>query len=221
MDDVVDPVVQDLLELAKPSANLENTSDHLRVQKHAAVLVDLLRLQAERFVQRHSSEPLIEQFFGDGTPLSTTETIVSQWDKFRVRRAGRACREYLVQRVFLIILSGIQCACLGDVRLMLDKTADTHYNAMRQLWKGARAFGHTGIVISHFVFDRTVMSAMRRRIRQFFAALEYHLTETRPEEAVRLILMSWVTFSGCAAHDFHNALKWGVCMFSASSGALG
>ena len=42
------------------------------------------------------------------------------------------------------------------------------------------------------------------------AALKYHLTETRPAETVRLILMSWVTFSGCAAHDFHNAMKW-VC----------
>ena len=52
MDAVVDPVVQDLLELAKPSANLENTSDHRRVQKHAAVLVDFLRLQAERIVQK-------------------------------------------------------------------------------------------------------------------------------------------------------------------------
>ena len=133
MDAVVRPVVEDLLELAKPSANLENTSERRRVQKHAAVLVDLLRLQAERFVQQHSSEPLLEQFCSDGTPLTTTETIVTQWDKFRVRRAGRACREYLVQRVFLSVLSGMQCVCFGDIRLMLDKTTNAHYNAMRQL----------------------------------------------------------------------------------------
>ena len=88
----MDPVVQELLELAKPSALLETTYRR-RIHKHAAVLVDLLRLQAERFVQRHSSE-LLEQFCSDGTPLSTAETIVTQWDKFRVRRAGRAKRRF-------------------------------------------------------------------------------------------------------------------------------
>ena len=69
MDAVVRPVVEDPLELAKPSANFENTPERRRVQKHAAVLVDLLRLQAERFVQRHSSEPLLEQFCSDGTEV--------------------------------------------------------------------------------------------------------------------------------------------------------
>ena len=68
MDAVVRPVVEDLLELLLPSANLEDRSERRRVQKHAAVLVDFWRLQAGRFGRREEA-PLLEQFCSDGTEV--------------------------------------------------------------------------------------------------------------------------------------------------------
>ena len=181
-----------------------------RTEKHATVLCDFLKLEAERFVRDNEEEALLEQFQSDGTPVTTTERHAVKWDNFNIRRAGRVCREYLVQRLWLSTLRGACCVLFGVLRLMYNKTHLTSYAGMVELWGGARLAGHKGFLISHHTFDRAVMSSMARRIKQRAAALELHMVNTAGDEAALLILKTWITVVGCQLHDYHNALKWAV-----------
>ena len=203
--------IQDIEYLARPAAILSNHDIEL-AEKHTEVLKDFLENAADQFVSEHRSEALLEQFLSDGTPLSTTERVRCNWDKFRVTRSAKSCKEYLVQRLFLTVSSAVM-TLLADVRPMFDKTGLTSYNGIVSLWAGARQLGHTGFLLSHSCFDRAVVSVMHRRIKQRAAAYDLHLVYSNPDMAEWLILTNWTTIVGCAAHDFHNALKWSVLLY--------
>ena len=201
--------VEELLWLSQPSQVLDKR-DVERVEKHAIVFQDFLAARAHRFLEERLHSPILETFMSDGTPISTMERHHIDWDNFHINRAGKVCREFLVQRLWLQDSHGSISCLFGDIKLMQDKTHLTSYAGMTSLWQGARALGHKSFVLSHHVFDRAIMSAMRHRIRQRTAAWDFHLACTSADEAPVLILMTWVTVVGCQLHDYQNGLKWAV-----------
>ena len=181
-----------------------------RVEKLVTCFLDFLQARVFRWLGERPDVTILQTLSADGTPITTVETHSVDWDKFKIRRTGRRCREYLVMRCWLQDPEGSVTCLFDDVKRMSDKTALTHYNGIVRLWKGARAHGHRGFLIAHHVFDRAVHEAVTRRMDQRQAAFEYHLTCTMGSAAVLLILKTWTTSGGCVLHDLQNALKWAV-----------
>ena len=137
----------EFLRLSRPSLCL--SSDELaNVDRHVEVFGRFLDLRAQHFVARHADEPLLEQFFSDGTPFTTQERETINWDTYKVTRAGRECKDYLMQRVFLSSASGNSTAILKEPRLMHTKHHLVSYQGMTELWQGCRMAGAKDVVVS-------------------------------------------------------------------------
>ena len=75
-----------------------------------------------------------------------------------------------------------------------------------------RARGHTGNVVPHVCFDHALYSALTRQAKQA-CALCYETAGRDSDGAGRAAsweLLGWVLAAGCARHDTHSALRWGV-----------
>ena len=106
--------------------------------------------------------PLVEVLMQDGTPLRTCSMHVRGSGNLSVNRRAREGHEWLVPRVFLMDMLDKKVALFTELLDMLDKTAATHHAAGVDLWPGARVLGHTGLLISHGVWDRAIQSACEK-----------------------------------------------------------
>ena len=129
----------------------------------------------------------MEIFASDGTPFKVSKLWDVDWNQYRVRRKTKECKDFLMQRLFLVDLEGDVCILMGEPRLTLDKTALTSYNGCSEMWEGSRIHGHKGILISAYLFDGAVESAIGRRLRQRQKCLENMFVDEQPEDAVMLI----------------------------------
>jgi hypothetical protein len=209
------PASEDVVRLAVPSRCLEDNEIRM-VQRLAELSKDFLKLRAEQFVRQRASLPLAEIVMQDATPLKTSSVHVGGDDRAKIVRKGRSGREWLVERILLLDSSSSSVVLFGEPRLMGDKTAASHYRAYVDLWGGARSKGHTGLLISHGVWDRAVQGACARLHMQRHAAWRLHHSASDAEEAESAWLFHWVTSSGCSAHDFTNALRWSNLQFFGS-----
>ena len=194
--------------LGQPSLVLD--SDDL---KHVAKLVEvakrLLFLEAEAFVRERRHATLAEVLSQDVTPAKTATVHVQGSGDLRVQRKGRKCREWLVQRLFLLEHGPKKLVLFTDPLDMDVKTAAAHHEAGTALWGGCRLLGHEGFLITHSCFDRAIAGACARLQRQRCSALQLHLQNTVGEDAAyERYLKHFVTSVGCSAHDFTNALRW-------------
>ena len=99
----------------------------------------------------------------------------------------------------------------ADPRLLLAKTAWSHYQAQVDFWRLSRERGHKSIVLSHHIWDRALKTACETHQRQRHSALNPSLQNRLDEgDALFLELQSWTTAVGCIAHDIHNSLTWSV-----------
>lgn len=198
----------EVVRYAMPSLCLSST-DLDSVSKLAEGLHQFLRLRAERFVRGKASAPVAEVLVQDGTPLRTTTVHTTGVGPLRVCRRGRAGREWLLQRVFLIDNLGNKLVSFTYPREMKDRTAPTHHQAGVDLWPGGRPLGHDGLLISHGVWDRAVLGPCSRMMQQRNAAFVAHQAlEAGEGDAEAKSLWHWTTASGCTAHDFSNSLRW-------------
>ena len=94
---------------------------------------------------------------------------------------------------------------------MQDKTAASHFGAVRQLVGFGLECGLRGLNIQHDVLDRAIFSAEDRLLRQQHELCLKEMRTTMSEGDWKLLcLLSWYVASGCCDHDVHNALKWSV-----------
>ena len=63
-------------------------------------------------------------------------------------RGGREMNEFLMQRCFLSIVSGLTVPLFKEPRLMTSKSHLVSYNGMVELWPGARMDGAKDVVFS-------------------------------------------------------------------------
>ena len=189
--------------------------DHERQQlvKHSLALEHFLQSRAASWVDERVEQDILEVYQNDATPLTTTQRLHEGVGEYHVRRAARACHEYLNERLWLVDGRGDIQVFYNEPRVLEDKTALTAYNAATQLWKGARAMGARGIVSSHSVFDGALKKPLQRRLEQRHLAYDLYLVDTQPAEAARLISSSWRTCVQCKLHLFHNALKWSLMLY--------
>jgi hypothetical protein len=173
--------------------------------------VTWLRQRALQWISKMSDEPVLMQCSADGTPISTRQIFQSSCDHMPVTRHGKQSAEYLVQRVFLMGLDRRPLPVFRDPVHMGNKTASVHMKAGMDLFPHPRELGHTGLLVDHRVYDRAVMSAMKKLWYRWSLAHHQFTREVEGEAvAHRLWLTHWRSVVGCFGHDCHGGLRWGV-----------
>lgn len=170
-----------------------------------------LRQRAVQWVRRRTTEPILQQSSADGTPINTMRRFAGALGHLSVVRHGRQTAEYLVQRVFLMGCDMRPIPIFRDPPEMATKTAAAHMKAGLDLFPCAREIGHEGLLVEHKVYDRAVMSAMKKLWDRWAAAHLHHTTEMHGEaKAHKLWLYHWRSIVGCFGHDCHGGLRWGI-----------
>ena len=184
-----------------------------KVVRLAECLKEFLMAQCRRFVSERRHQPILEVFMSDGAPLTTTCRFKRSLGSETIRRTGKKCKEYLIQRLFLMDISGECKVYFQDPIPMKDKSAWTHHRAQYDMWPLARTMKHTSIIISHHVWVMAIKRPCERHSRQRHSALAIHLEDEENSDEVpseMLRLMSWFTCVACFAHHGHNALRWAL-----------
>ena len=140
------------LALCRPSLVLDDTMT-FRTHKACEVLKSFLQGRIRKFIQQAAGIPLLEIYSSDCTPLKVREKHDASWHHLHLARNGRSCREWLVERYFLVDALHRVSSCFDEPRLMSDKTAWSHYSAECDLVDMARE-SHQGICLSWHVWDR-------------------------------------------------------------------
>ena len=170
-----------------------------------------LKQRAQGLLIKHQTDPILLSYSSDGTPLKTQETFTHSVGSLSVKRKGGSCKEYLVQRLFILPWGGEPTVYFRDPQILGDKTAWCCFSAARGFFPTAREAGHTGLCVSHYCWDRAIYSPMERHFREVHILVAKQLANSRSAaEATMLDLLSWSFSSGCCNHDCHNGLKWGV-----------
>ena len=141
--------------------------------KLTEVVKGFMTNKAKALVKAAGGQPVLYTYGSDGTPLMTQMRVTAPkltGNGRVVRRAGKAV-EYLVQRAFLksTTPSGDPLRtvlCVDPLPLAQGKTAWHEFTACQRFFPILRTLGHTGIIISHAVFDRAMHSAISRKLMQ-------------------------------------------------------
>jgi hypothetical protein len=199
-----------VLLLAQPSRALQHNG-----VRHTAKLCELLKSFLKQrfinFVFANRAEPIACTYGNDTTPLTTKERWVQTYEHLSVRRSGGACKEYLIQRTWAQNLRGDASVMFCEPRRMLNKTAECHFSACRDLMSFPFELGALSLNITHAVFDRAVFSAEDALLRRQHELSLMQVTSSMPlGEGKLLRLLSWYVSTGCCIHDVHNGLKWSI-----------
>ena len=185
-----------------------------RIGKLSEICKWWLKSLALAFLQRHADQPVLISYGSDCTPLVTRHRYARSWGHLAVSRSGKSGGEWLVQRCFMLSGNNERHVLFCEPRLLVDKTAWSHFSAFRELLPLGRECGHSGLLVSHHIYDRAVFSAMTRHHRELHMARKVHEEAILHEGAARWRwLLSWFTSAGCVNHDAHNSLKWGALAF--------
>ena len=178
----------------------------------------LLMQKAKALVTNAANRPLLYSYGSDSTPMMTTKTIASNLDGHKpvVRRAGSGV-DFLIEKAYLQTTTTagqplMSCILRDPVPLTQGKTAWCSFAALAKFMPMARTLGHTGLVINHYCFDRALQAPLSKRLDQRHR-LYYQLAHDRqdsPDDIGLQELLDWCICTGCAAHDTHNGLKWGL-----------
>ena len=135
-------------------------------------------------------------------------------NQYQTRRDGKQTHEYLAQVSFIRYENAdgdmvSQCRFAPPLPLTQGKTAIAIFSAGRKFGPTLRQLGHRGIVIQHYCFDRACLSSVGK------LCLQEHRKNAKgfgatPAESTYLEQLEWSEMIGCALHDAHNALKWGL-----------
>ncbi len=128
--------------------------------------------KARLFALQSASMPLLYNYSGDGTPITTrARTSAGPSDNRTVHREGGELSEFFMQKAFLkrIELDGREkvLPLIRDPVVMSEgKTAGHQFAACEAFFPSLRECGHTGIAVSHYCFDRACQAALERLLRQ-------------------------------------------------------
>ena len=175
------------------------------------------QLCARRFVEARQHLRIASFYGSDTTPLMTRKRWLAKVCDNLVIRSSRVCNDWLIQRQFLYDSREGQVAILTDPVLLADKTAMSHFAAQRKSFPLIRQFNHTGIILSHHVWDGAVRSACEKACRRYHRAYELHMESTCSAAEARLLtIKSWLTFCTCILHSVQN-VKGGASKISSTT----
>jgi len=135
------------------------------------VIKDHLWRKAKAMVKEAGDHAILYSYGSDGTPMLTRQTTTTRLASGRVvKRSAGSGTEFLVQMAFLKYYqdSGeARMACLVDdpTPMANGKSAWHHFAAASAFFPTIRSLGHSGVVVSHYVFDRAVFASTARKMQ--------------------------------------------------------
>lgn len=209
-----------ILRFSQPSL-VCSSRDVGRICRLVEICKWLQRSVARAFLQRHAEAPVLITYGSDCTPLVTKRRFVEGWRDLCVRRSGMSSGDWLIQRVFLLSGDGERQTVVEEPKLLEDKSAWAHWAAFRNCFQLGREAGHSGLCVSHQVYDRAICSAMTRHHKQMHLARKLFEETTAPPGQARLSwLLSWCTTVACVNHDVHNSLRWAIAPWCESKSCM-
>ena len=182
-------------------------------EKLAEVIKAHMLDTAKEVIATSRLEPVLLVYQSDPTPLRTKVIVTSKDDSgAQVRRSGFQCHEYLLQCGFLATGGRgpvpSQWAILAEPISVPNKLAWTLFAACKQYFPLLRSLKVEGICVTAYVYDRAQFSSLGQLCQQRH---ELFIQQRVPaDQQPQARLCDWVLVLPCAAHDTHNALKWGL-----------
>ena len=207
-------VVGELIsKFGKPGYNA-SPQDRNTIERMCMFLQDTQAAMCKDFVQAAEATPTLRFFSSDGTPIRTHKKIERVIKGHRVKREGKQTKEYLCQLTFYRRMSSAPSGydnfvCWKPPLPLPDKSALAIFAAGRQASQTLRAQGHRGLVVEHMSFDRAAYHALSVAFQRQHEADSWKYGDTESESSW-LYWTEWVVSAGCALHDAHNSLKWGM-----------
>eukprot|EP00974_Lingulodinium_polyedra_P042656 4095319-Lingulodinium_polyedra.AAC.1 len=147
---------------------------------------DFLEHKAKRLVLATDHSPVLYSYGCDGTTLLSKKHFSFEVGGMKKRKQQGQAVEFLVQKGYLKTvphISGPVVCCLykPPVPLTEGKKGWNLFQAYLEFFPHLRSLGHTGLIVSHYVFDRAIASVMGRRIKQHHGIF-YLLQQGGPED---------------------------------------
>ena len=168
-------------------------------------------------LQSNAGQPCLFQYSCDTTPVSSRKYLNQQHKSMKVRRSCKTTSEYFVQQVFVCIPQHDNEYC--HTIIYRDPLPLQHGKTMKALLSAAlrcpglslNGIGADVITIHHQCHDRAVtfefvagLSGWWSKQAALASATSGLASACFEDES----LFEWHTWTGCAAHDGHNSLKW-------------
>jgi hypothetical protein len=214
-----DRTAAELLEqLARCSGHLDKAEERV-VGKCCEAGKAVMATRARSMVAESRGMPLLNCKSADGTPVRAK--IRLSWKErgaTSLRRTGNETLEALVKNQFLRKHSatGVADTCVvlqEPVGLEHGKSVDAIWAVCFRDWRSLRQWGHDGIAIEYYCYDRFGIEAHERRAKQWHhtqSSLHGDIAEQWGTTLEQLSLREWVLVQGCAAHDAQSAFRWGM-----------
>lgn len=159
----------------------------------------------------YSSDATPLRHVGCGLPASSTLTATKD-------RKGRMTMEVLVEHVFVRWFDGLgephSRVQMREPRpLTWGKSGNALFACAQETVPLPRANGHSGVAISHYLFDGGIRKFLVKRMKQqhfLSARARSEDWKNKGYSPHDLYLTEWIIHSQCAAHVCHNALKWAM-----------
>ena len=184
------------------------------IDQVAVHLYQSMQMRCREFLADRLSEPMVQFYSNDETPMKLRMQGAWKVGEQTYRRAGKAGRPFLIQMSFYRTVGADDSAesvCSWEPPLLLShgKSAAAVHAATMQRHRTLRQQGHRGLVIQFYSFDRALFEPLSRLLQQehMLAAPQYGKSKAQSE---LLHHHEWTVTAGCALHDAHNSLKWGL-----------
>ena len=198
---------------AKASASFSG-QEGIKIQSTAIFLFRYLKGRVAQLVAECPEQPMLYCYSSDGTPLRTHVRVPLQVGPLKMRREGKQTKEFLAQVAFLRVIDAAgaqlsQALFAPPLPLVHSKTAEAIFACGQQFQTSLRSYGHLGIAVQWYCFDRAGYSALSRLFKQQHRHDAAVAIKHNPMRKLQREL-EWVESAGCALHDGHNSLKWAL-----------
>ena len=191
-----------------------SAADLVEAQRLVEAWKNYQRQKVATMLVENACMPILWQHSLDTTPVRLRKSLQSRSGSLKYQGSGKATTDLLVQQVFLSTLNAQgqrvhQILFKQALELEHGKTAlALTACALQCPGMGVRPADPSSIMISHQVGDRGIPKQTRHainghRVKSLHAGSTFVAGEGIPDAVTH-----WGTSVGCAAHDFHNSLKW-------------
>ena len=186
-------------------------------QKKAAALavLELMERKARGLVHGAGRRPVLHSYSNDITGYLTKTVSITGDGQLTLQRAGHEYHQFLLERSWFMTKSAggdlLAQPMMWLPRSMEKGKSTWHvFQAMHGSVPQLKKWGHEGISITHYAFDRQPLSSITPLVHGWHSLEEEHRRQRvdgGDSESLHAHLMDWVLVTPCAAHDCANAVN--------------
>ena len=95
-------------------------------------------------------------------------------------------------------------------KLIHGQTATAEFECVRRAWSTLREYGHLGIAIEHYGFDRALQIPLKRMFTRLHELQAPAWGDESSIPSSLLYLLEWPVSTGCCLHDAQKSIEWAL-----------